>query len=646
MFRLYSGHPDRCYFADVGPDANINQIISGLAHPSPIKRKGLTMNAPDLVLHNGKITTLDPKKAAVQAVAIADGKILKSGSNDEIMALASPQTQQIDLKQRRVIPGLNDSHLHVIRAGLFFNLELRWDGVPSIAQAMAQLKEQARRTPPPQWVRVIGGWNEFQFAEGRLPSLEEINAAAPETPVFVLHLYDCALLNRAALRSLGIDKATVNPPGGLICRDGSGQPTGLFIAEPNALILYSTIAKAPKLSFEDQLNSSRHYMRELNRFGVTSAADAGGGGQNYPDDYAIVNQLAGNGHMTMRIAYSLFAQQPGEELADYQRWLKMTRPGHGDDLLKVNGAGENLVWSAADFENFLQPRPDLKPIMESELEQVIKTLAEAKWPWRIHATYDETISRFLNVFERVHREHPIDQLRWFIDHAETVSDKNLERIQALGGGIAIQHRMAYQGEYFVRRYGNAEVQAKPPIRKMLQMGLPVGGGTDGTRVASYHPWTCLWWLVTGKSVGGLSINAPENRLSREEALRLWTTGSAWFSHEDERKGQLSPGCFADLAVLSEDYFSIADDEIRSLESVLTLLGGKVVHGAQEYATLAPELPPVSPDWSPVKYYGGYCNSHSHRDGTHQHGHEHGPGHSHIFMNPDGRAWESRCGCSI
>lgn len=604
------------------------------------------MKRPDLILHNGRITTLDSKKPEVRAIAIAGDKVLDTGTDEEILALAQPETEKIDLKNRRVIPGLNDSHLHVIRAGLFFNLELRWDGVPTIAQAMKQLTEQARRTPPPQWVRVIGGWNEFQFAEGRLPSLDEINAAAPETPVFILHLYDCALLNRAALRVLGIDQATVNPPGGLICRDGSGKPTGLFIAEPNALILYSTIAKAPQLSFEDQLNSSRHYMRELNRFGVTSAADAGGGGQNYPDDYAIVNRLAEDGHMTMRIAYSLFAQQPGEELADYQRWLQMTRPGHGDDLLRVNGAGENLVWSAADFENFLQPRPDLKPIMESELEEVIKTLAEAKWPWRIHATYDETISRFLDVFERVHREIPIDQLRWFIDHAETVSQKSLERIQGLGGGIAIQHRMAYQGEYFVRRYGNAAVQAKPPIRNMLQMGLPVGGGTDGTRVASYHPWTCLWWLVTGKSVGGLSINSLENRLSREEALSLWTTGSAWFSHEDQRKGQLSPGYFADLAVLSDDYFSVDEDEIRGIESLLTMLGGKVVHGTQEYASFAPELPPVSPDWSPVKHYGGYCNSLSRREGTQQHCHEHGPGHSHIFMNPDGRAWESRCGCSV
>lgn len=480
----------------------------------------------DLVLYNGKITTQNPRQPEAGALGIASGRITSIGTDDEVLAQVAPEAKQIDLKGRRVVPGLNDSHLHVIRAGLFYNLKLRWDGVPTLSQAMEQLKAQAERTPPPQWVRVIGGWNEFQFAEGRLPSLDEINKAAPDTPVFLLHLYDCALLNRAALRVLGMDETTSNPPGGLIARDTSGKPTGLFIAEPSALILYSTIAQAPSLSFEDQLNSSRHYMRELNRFGVTSVSDAGGGGQNYPDDYAVVKHLAESGHLTLRTAYSLFAQKPGEEIGDYTRWLTMTRPGDGDSMLRMNGAGENLVWSAADFENFLQPRPDLKPIMESDLEQVVRSLVEADWPWRIHATYDESIGRSLDIFERVHRDQPIDRLRWFIDHAETVSEQNLERIRAMGGGIAIQHRMAYQGEYFIRRYGKAAVEAKPPIRTMLKMGLPVGGGTDGTRVASYHPWTCLWWLVTGKSVGGTIINSPESRLTREEALRLWTKGSA------------------------------------------------------------------------------------------------------------------------
>src|SRR6476660_1618243 len=408
---------------------------------------------PELILFGGKITTLASEKPEVSAIAVSQGNVIAAGTDDEVLALAGSKTQKIDLNNRRVIPGLNDSHLHVIRAGLYYNLELLWDGAPSLAQALEQLRRQAKNTPPPQWVRVIGGWNEFQFAEGRMPTLDEINAAAPDTPVFLLHLYDSALLNNAALRALGFNKNTPNPPGGMIARDAKGNPTGLLIAEPSALILYSTIANAPKLSFEDQLNSTRHYLRELNRFGITSVSDAGGGGQNYPEDYAVVKQLDDEGHLTVRVAYSLFAQKPGEELADYTRWLGMTKPGQGSDLLRVNGAGENLVWSAADFENFWQPRPDLRPVMESELEPIVQKLAAARWPWRIHATYDESIGRFLDIFERVHRETPIDKLRWFIDHAETISDQNLERIQALGGGLATPHRMAYQGEYDIRRFG-------------------------------------------------------------------------------------------------------------------------------------------------------------------------------------------------
>jgi predicted amidohydrolase YtcJ len=602
----------------------------------------------EIVLYNGKITTLERTTPEVSALHIQDSAIVSIGTDEAILSQIAPETRRINLNGRRVIPGLNDSHLHVIRAGLFFNLELRWDGVPTLSQAMEQLRVQAERTPPPQWVRVIGGWNEFQFAEGRLPSLEEINSAAPDTPVFILHLYDCALLNRAALRVLGINKNSQNPLGGLIVRDASGNPTGLFIAEPNAFILYSTIAQAPKLSFSDQINSTRHYMRELNRFGITSVSDAGGGGQNYPDDYGVVNHLAEQNQLTLRIAYSLFAQKPGEEVSDYDKWLTMTHPGEGDSMLRVNGAGENLVWSAADFENFLQPRPDLKPIMERELESVIRSLVQARWPWRIHATYDESIERFLNIFERVHRDTPIDQLRWFFDHAETVSQKNLERIRALGGGIAIQHRMAYQGEYFIRRYGYEAVQARPPIQSMLEMGIPVGGGTDGTRVASYHPWTCLWWMVTSKTVGGTEINTKERRLDRLQALKLWTTGSAWFSGEEKVKGTLTPGSLADLAVLSDDYFTVEEDEIRGLESVLTMVNGVIVHGAEEYASESPELPPVSPGWSPVVQFGGYHNQKgtNHIPHPDQHRHDHSAGHHHWILGADGRAWQSGCGCSV
>ena len=553
----------------------------------------------DMTLHNGRFATLDPLAPQATAVAIRDGLILATGDESAIFPHLGPQTTRIDLKGRTVIPGLNDSHIHVIRGGLNYNMELRWDGVPSLSVALALLKEQARRTPPPQWVRVVGGWSEFQFAERRMPTLGEINAASKDTPVFVLHLYDRALLNQAAVRALGYTKDTPEPLGGHIERDKSGNPTGLLLAKPNALILYASLAQGPKLGFDDQVNSTRHFMRELNRLGITSCIDAGGGFQNYPDDYRVIEHLAGRGELTLRLAYNLFTQHPKEEYEDFTGWTKLVTPGQGNDLYKLNGAGEMLVFSAADFEDFLEPRPDLQPVMEAELKKVIGLLVEKRWPFRLHATYDESISRFLDVFEAIDRDIPFNGLRWFFDHAETISERNMERVRKLRGGIAIQDRMAFQGEYFVARYGKEAGKRTPPLTRMLDLGIPIGAGTDATRVSSYNPWVSLYWLTSGKTVGGLPLYDEENRVSRTTALGLYTEGSAWFSGDEAKKGRIAVGRLADLAVLSADYFTVPEEEIKAIESVLTIMDGKIVHGTEEFGNLAPPLPPVSPDWSPA-----------------------------------------------
>jgi predicted amidohydrolase YtcJ len=562
---------------------------------------------PDTILHNAKVAT-NRVPSFVEAIAIANGKISRVGKDEEILRLRGPETRVIDGKGRTVIPGLNDSHMHPIRGGLNYNMELRWDGVPSLADALRMLKEQAQRTPAPQWVRVVGGWTEFQFAERRMPTLDEINAVAPDTPVFVLHLYDCALLNGAALRAVGYTKETPDPSAAEIQRDRHGNPTGALIAKPNATILYSTLGKGPKLSREDQANSTRLFMRELNRFGLTSVIDAGGGFQNYPDDYAVINELHRKGELTLRFAYNLFTQHPKGELADFQNWAKITRPGEGDEFYRMNGAGEMLVYSAADFEDFFQSRPDMQPIMESELKAVIRHLVENRWPFRLHATYNETISRALAVFEEVNREIPFNGLHWFFDHCETISDQSLDRVKALDGGIAVQNRMAFQGEYFVDRYGAKQAERTPPIRRMLERGIPVGAGTDATRVSSYNPYLSLYWLTTGKTLGGLQLYPEKNRMDRTEALRLFTVGGTWFSNEEGLKGAIAPGQLADLAVLSADYFSIPEEEIKHLESVLTIVGGKVVYASEEFSKLSPPALPVSPSWSPVKEYGGYAKA--------------------------------------
>ncbi|KAF1723219.1 amidohydrolase [Pseudoxanthomonas wuyuanensis] len=559
----------------------------------------------DLIVRNARVTTLHPELASASALAIADGSIVAVGSDAEVMAYATRASQVIDAQGRRLIPGLNDSHTHLIRGGLNYNMELRWDGVRSLADAMAMLKQQVARTPAPQWVRVVGGFSQHQFVEKRLPTLDEINAITPDTPVFLLHLYDRALLNRAALRAVGYSKDSPDPPGGRIERDKAGNPTGLLLAKPNALILYATLAMGPKLPPEYQINSTRHFMRELNRLGITSVIDAGGGFQNYPEDYEIIHKLHADGELTVRIAYNLFTQNKGGEVADFQRWTQLLRPRQGDDMLRHNGAGEMLVFSAADFEDFREPRPDLPDGMEGELADVVRLLVQNRWPFRIHATYDESISRVLDVYEQVDREVPFDGLHWIVDHAETISERNIDRVRALNGGIAIQHRMAFQGEFFADRYGTDMLKRTPPVRRMLAAGVAVGAGTDATRVASYNPWISLYWLVSGRTVGGMPMYGDDNRLQREEALRLWTHGSAWFSDDQDRKGRLAVGQHADFSLLSADFFSVEEKAIKDITSVLTVVGGKIVHGDEDFSPLAPQLPAPMPDWSPVNRFGGY-----------------------------------------
>ncbi len=566
----------------------------------------MASTAPDIIFHNGRITTLDCANPVATAVAVMDGKFLAVGADNEILTLAGSSTRVIDLKRRSVLPGLFDNHTHVVRGGLNYNLELRWDGVRSLADALDMLRRQVAITPAPQWVRVIGGFTEHQFVEKRLPTIDEINAIAPDTPVFLLHLYDQALLNAAALRAVGYTKDTPQPPGGEITRDAKGNPTGLLLAKPNAMILYATLAKGPKLPFDYQVNSTRHFMRELNRLGVTGVIDAGGGFQNYPDDYAVVQKLADEGQLTVRLAYNLFTQKPKEEKDDFLKWTGSVKYKQGTDYFRHNGAGEMLVFSAADFEDFRQPRPDLPPEMEGELEEVVRILAQNKWPWRLHATYDETISRALDVFEKVDRDIPLQGINWFFDHAETISDKSIDRVAALGGGIAVQHRMAYQGEYFVERYGAKAAEATPPVARMLDKGVKVSAGTDATRVASYNPWVSLAWMVTGNTVGGLRLYPQHNLLDRETALRMWTENVAWFSNEENKRGRIQAGQFADFIIPSKDYFGVPEDEISFLTSHLTVVGGRIVFGDDQFAALDDNpVPPAMPDWSPTRLFKGY-----------------------------------------
>ena len=570
----------------------------------------------DLIVTNAKVAVMDTNKTIAEAIAVKDGKVLAIGSNLEILKLKNESTKTINGNGRTLIPGLNDSHLHLTRGGRFYNAELRWDGVKSLKRALQMLKEQAARTPKGQWVRVIGGWSPFQFEEKRFPTPQEINDATGDVPTYVLYLYSRAWLNQAGLDVLGIDKKTKAPVGSSFEKDPAGNLTGVLLAEPNPSILYARIGALPPLTQEQMLNSTKQFYRELNSLGITSGIDAGGGGHKFPKDYTGTKLLADAGEMPIRLSYYLFPQNKGAEYAEFQEWIDTNKIGHNGEIhldhgYELEGGGEFLAWSAGDFENFLAPQPFLedRPTWREDLKKIIGLHVDNGWPFRIHATYGETIASMLDVIEEVNKETngKLASELWLFDHAETVNEKELKRIKALNGGIAIQARMAYAGEFFVERYGAKKAKQAPPVKKIMEMGIPLGAGTDGTRVASYNPWPALYWLISGKTVGGLQLSEESNLLSREDALYLYTKGSAWVSKEENVKGTLEKGMYADFTILSEDYFTIPEKKINNLKAVLTVVDGKIVFGDKEYQAMSPQLPEVIPNWSPVKYYGGYQN---------------------------------------
>nr|WP_309148873.1 amidohydrolase [Variovorax paradoxus] len=635
---------DRRTFLQGTAAGALTQVLPGCA--------ALGERPADLILVNGRIHTLEPRNRVVSSLAVRDGKIVAVGTDKDTAAFRSDRTRVIDVDQRLVIPGLNDSHMHLINGGLQYNLEVRWDDVESVSDALRLLREQVQRTPPGQWVRVLGGWSEFQFVEKRMPTIEELNAVSADVPVMVLHFYDTALLNKAAVQALGYTKDTPQPAGGEIVRDALGTPTGVILAKPSMFSVYSAMRRAPQLDHGGRLNSLRQFMSELNRLGITSVGD--GGADNNLEDYALMTELARNEQFTVRVACSMFTFAAGKEYEDFASWIKQVKLTD-DPIYKIWGAGEILTFSAFDSANFLLPRPELQPTAEKDFERVIRLFVENRWPFQFHATYDESISRLLPVLEKIQRDAPLDKVRWFLNHAETISSKNIDRVAALGGGISAHDRIAFQGESFLRRYGPKVADRAPPVGEMLRAGVHVGLGTDATRIASYNPWKALQWFVTGRTPGGVQMVGAANRLDRLEALRQYTVGSAWFSGDEALKGSLAPGMFADLAVLSADYFAVPEDEIKKIESVLTVMNGKVVHGKGPFRALAPPPLPVDPAWSPVaaaqQEEGRYLGAM--RSSTHLCGHAHsngeacgGQAHVHNWIQSDAGLWSLSCNCMV
>lgn len=523
----------------------------------------LRAQAPDTVLVNGKILTADSRFSVHQAVAIRDGKIAALGTTEEIRRLAGASTRTIDLGGRTAIPGLIDSHMHAIRAAQSFSTEVNWVGARSIPEALSRISEAVRSKPAGAWLIVAGGWTPDQFAERRLPTQAELVAAAPDNPVYVQFQYSWAMLTPAGYRALGIADETALPQGARYERGGDGRQTGAI--EGGQAAIAAMFDKLPKPSLDQQVEGTRMFFRELNRLGITGAIDPGGNNLP-PSGYRAVQKVWRDGQMTVRIAYALNGQTPGSEFSELQGLTHLLPMRFGDEFLRFNGIGERIT-----FDMYNNDRPTAE--QKERFLQVARWAAERQMGLTIHWVNNSSIPQLLEIFDAVNKDTPIGELRWSIAHLPNVEEATLQRMKSLGIGWTVQ-----DASYF----GASPNTKMPAIRTALRIGVRVAAGTDAHRVMSYNPFTALQWLLDGKTAAGAGIGGMDEAPSREDALRLYTIGGAYFAHDDAARGTLEIGKLADLAVLSKDYMTVPVSEVGSIESLLTMVGGKVVYSAAPF----------------------------------------------------------------
>jgi predicted amidohydrolase YtcJ len=525
----------------------------------------------DTILINGKVVVYDAPPA--QAVAVRDGKIAAIGGSDDIRALASSATHVIDLGGRTVIPGLIDSHIHAIRAGLSFTTEVHWIGIRTLAEALDRIRAAATRAPKGAWLIVAGGWTERQFTEDRRPTQSEIVAAAPDHHVYIQQLYSRVLLDPGGADALGLAGNQGLASRLTIERDGAGQPTGWLTGDNRAISdLFDLL---PRPTDAQKVEGTRAFFRALNAVGITGVLDPGGYNLSIPD-YQPLFQVWREHGLTLRVRYSLSAPRRGHELEDFKELTQVLPMGYGDEWLRFNGIGENVTWGMYNNDAPTEAQKD-------ELAAVLRWAVARRLTATFHWHNDRAVHQLLDVLERVNSETPVANLRWSIAHLNDASAESLKRIKAMGLGWLMQNAFYFRGEAFLGQRGAEVARISPPIVSALHMGIPVGGGTDAHRVMSYLPFVSLQWMLDGKTAGGVVMRAPEELPTRLEALRLYTQGSAWFSFENDTRGALAVGKLADLAVLSKDYLSVPVDEIGSIVSQLTMVGGRIVYADGPFA---------------------------------------------------------------
>ena len=536
----------------------------------------------DTILSGGKIVTLDSKGDVAESIAVRAGRILATGTAADVKKFAGPHTKMIDLRGRTVIPGLIDSHIHAIRAGLTYASTLDWSGAKNIKEALDGVREAAHDSPPGSWIMVLGGWNKDQLAERRAPTAKELEEAAPDHPVYVQHLYNFAVLSPLAMKTLKITAESKVPPNGKVELDASGQPTGVITAGGNVPTLAGIVKRLPKPTMKDQIAGTRKFFRALNRSAVTGIIDEVGGGLT-AKLYRPLFRVWQNGQLTVRVRFDVMSQDRHHEVSDTESKLRMIPPRWGDEWLRVLGIGESPIRGMHDGSVSAVKPFTPKPEAKQALLELATWAAANGYTMHLHASRNSSAETILDIFEQVNKVHPITKLRWAIVHIEDATDKTLARMKALGMGYAVQDRLYFGGNGYLKAHGAEVARRAPPIMTAIHAGLVIGAGTDSIAVSPYNAFISLHWLLTGKTLTGQSTRGPDQLPSRIEALKMYTWNSAWLSFDEKERGSLENGKLADLAVLDRDYLTVPVDDIPSIESQLTMVGGKIVYGAGPFA---------------------------------------------------------------
>ena len=505
-----------------------------------------------LLLTNGNILTLDGENSVASSLLIYRERI--AAIDDESSDLAA-SARVIDLDGRTVIPGLMDSHMHFIRGTLRPGYDMRTiEFASSISQLLEAIDERSESVPEGEFITGIGGWDPVQFlGENRFPTLQELDSVAMDHPIYI-HL---RANGPGVTNSLG---KTLLEAGGIDVGDNGMVAMG---GGPTNAIAAFTYLKSTQTD-ADRERGTLEFMRHANSLGLTAVRDQGGtpraGAQLFEPykDYETLLKLWRDDALTMRVR--LMFMSSDDEVGDgsgnsgAEQRMRNAFMGFGDDMLRVAGIGENIVTDSRG------------PAFVS----VAKIAAQRGWSLEQHSSQPAENTAHIAAFESANEVASIADLRWTLTHVQQITPEIVQRLKTLGAGVTVQdHR------YYNR--GNIENnQGGPPLRMLVDAGIPIGGGTDSTNAQPMNPWYSIYYMVSGKNVGGYSVNAGQE-ITRLEALKIYTLGSAWVTRDDDDFGSIEIGKLADLAVLSDNYLTVSESDIRGLSSVLTLLGGEIVY---------------------------------------------------------------------